>query len=268
VVNAACYSQNVLDSAGNVDPTLLANVLASAPCQRSPRSTATGASLLTTIQYQNLGKLETSGFDVNLNWGVVFADVGASAIPGSLNVNVYFNYLSHFITNAGINNAFFGQSYDIDWAGSLGPAAGLGVNAGAYRYKLNTTVTYNVGPASIGVNWRHLPGAKPVSYYNAAATTVLNPDGVLSATNTALPVSSYDVFDLSATYNINKTLTLRAGIDNLFDTDPVITGATFEPDPLPAGVFPFVPSSGAGTTSENLYDAIGRRFYVGIKARF
>ena len=263
VVNAACYGQNVVGAGGAVDPTLLAAALNSQACQRSPRSTATGAALLTTVQFANLGKLETSGFDVQLNWGVAFDTVGMDSIPGSLNVNVLFNYLSHFVTNSGQPNA-----YDIDWAGTLGPAAGLGVNPGQYRYQLNTTVTYNVGPGSISLNWRHLPGAKPVTYYNASATTTGSPSGYLSATNTTYPVSSYDVFDLAATYNLTRRVTLRAGVDNLFDKDPPVTGATFLPSPLPAGTFAFVPSSGAGSTSENLYDAIGRRFYVGINARF
>ena len=35
-----------------------------------------------------------------------------------------------------------------------------------------------------------------------------------------------DVFDLSAFWTINDTLSLRAGIDNVFDTDPAITGRT------------------------------------------
>ena len=257
VVNAACYGQDAST------PGALAAAVASTACQRSPRSTATGASLLTTVEFANLGKISTSGFDVQLNWGVAFDAVGMNAIPGSVNVNVLFNYLSHFITNSGQPNA-----YDIDWAGTLGPAPGLGVNPGQYRYQLNTTVSYTVGPASVSLNWRHLPGAKPVSYFNASATTTSSPNGYLSATNTTYPVSSYDVFDLSATYDLTKTISLRAGVNNLFDRDPAITGATFLPSPLPAGSFAFVPSSGAGSTSQNLYDAIGRRFYVGIHARF
>jgi outer membrane receptor protein involved in Fe transport len=264
VVNQACYSQVVTDSSGNVDPTALAAALASEPCQRSTRNTANGTANLTTIEYRNLGKIETSGFDVQLNWGADFADLGASAIPGSLQVSVLFNYLSHMTTNSGQPNA-----YDIDWAGTLGPAAGLGLNGGAFRYKLSTTVTYNVGPASVSVNWRHLPGAHASSYINASATTTQNPAGYLSATNETADVKAYNVFDLSGTYNLNRTYSLRAGVDNLFNTDPAITGATFTlPYSAASGIFPSVAGSGLGSTDESIYDSIGRRFYVGVRARF
>jgi outer membrane receptor protein involved in Fe transport len=264
-VNQRCYSQDVLDSGGNVDPTKVAAALASIDCQRSLRSTATGNYAISEVSYLNLGKIETSGFDVQLNWGVAPADVGVSSIPGSFNVNVLFNYLSHMTTNTGLKNA-----WDIDWAGTLGPTF-AGVNAGAYRWKLYSTFTYMVGPASISLAWQHLPGVKPASYYTAASTTVDHPTGPQSTTNTTMNIGSYNRFDLSATYAITPRYNIRAGVDNLLDADPVTTGATYDPASLPAsftGSRNYVASSGAGTTNPLFYDVLGRRFYVGVSARF
>ncbi len=72
--------------------------------------------------------------------------------------------------------------------------------------------------------------------------------------------SSYDVFDFSASYSFNQSFQLRVGIDNVFDTPPVITGARNSHDPQP--------TDGAGVTEPGFYDVLGRQFYVGLKAKF
>jgi outer membrane receptor protein involved in Fe transport len=262
VVNQACYAQNVLDSAGNVDPAKVSAALASPGCKASLRSTATGAYQITAVPYVNLGMLETSGFDVQLNWGVVFDAVGMQMIPGSVNVNVLFNYLNHYLTNSGQPNA-----WTIDWAGTMGPAFG-GVDPGAYRWKLNADVIYNVGPASIDLSWRHLPSIQPASIYLASSTHISNPNGYVSTTNVTEKTNAYNIFDLSATYTFSRRYTMRVGIDNLLDVQPPTTGATFPTPPTGYTGAAYVPSTGAGTTNPLFYDVLGRRFYVGLTAKF
>jgi outer membrane receptor protein involved in Fe transport len=92
---------------------------------------------------------------------------------------------------------------------------------------------------------------------------------------------AYDVFDLSANWNVNETLSIRAGIDNVLDKDPVITGKT---SGYPAGTTLTsvcngalgcqnpgsysLGTSGQGTTSGGYYDVLGRRYFLGFKAKF
>jgi outer membrane receptor protein involved in Fe transport len=83
---------------------------------------------------------------------------------------------------------------------------------------------------------------------------------------------------------MNKTFSLRGGINNLFDKDPVRTGATTG---FPVGtnlaalcsaaakakgcVTPLtysLPNDGAGTTNAGFYDVYGRTFFLGAKAQF
>jgi hypothetical protein len=45
--------------------------------------------------------------------------------------------------------------------------------------------------------------------------------------STAIQADAYSIFDLSFNWSINNTLSLRAGIDNLFDKQPAITGASY-----------------------------------------
>jgi outer membrane receptor protein involved in Fe transport len=63
-----------------------------------------------------------------------------------------------------------------------------------------------------------------------------------------------DYFDLAASYAINKTITVRANIANLFDKDPPIR------------------TNGAGFVNGNtypvVYDSLGRRIGLSLTATF
>ena len=74
------------------------------------------------------------------------------------------------------------------------------------------------------------------------------------------------MFDLNTNWSLPNRMQLRFGIQNLFDVQPPTTGATIAN--LVNGVPVTVPSSGQGTTNSSYYDEMGRRFYVGLKARF
>ena len=59
-----------------------------------------------------------------------------------------------------------------------------------------------------------------------------------------------------------KNYTFRFGVDNLFNVDPPTTGAETASFPI------FNAVDGQGTTNESLYDSLGRRFYIGVNAKF
>ena len=64
-----------------------------------------------------------------------------------------------------------------------------------------------------------------------------------------------DYFDLSGSYQARENLTLRLGVNNLFDQDP----------PLSASVGTGV---GNGNTFPTVYDAMGRYVFLGFTADF
>jgi outer membrane receptor protein involved in Fe transport len=97
---------------------------------------------------------------------------------------------------------------------------------------------------SLGGRWRHFPGAHDASILINPATTVQGP-------------GSHDEFDLFATWKLTSAYQLRFGVDNLTDKDPEVVGRDIGPSP----------NAALGSTSLQ-YDALGRRFYVGLKARF
>jgi len=190
-----------------------------------------------TTTYVNNGRFRTDGIDAQLDWG---ADVG----PGTLTANVVFNYLLHF------KSAGLPTNPMIDYAGTFGTVDN-GLNGAAYRWKLLTNVGYKVGPASLGIEWQHLPSVEDSS-------EVLFPNGTPT---TGAP--AYDLFGLNASYDVTDNVTFRAGVDNLFDKSPPLTGInTANTTPETNGLLP------GGSYNATYYDTLGRRFYVGANMKF
>jgi outer membrane receptor protein involved in Fe transport len=123
------------------------------------------------------------------------------------------------------------------------------------------------GPISLSLNWRFYPHTHSAQY---VLVNQANCNTVFSCT---LDTSAYHVFDLSATYTVKKNYVLRFGVDNLFDATPPTTGATtglHGTAPTASGYSPggSLASDGAGATMPSIYDTLGRRFYVGLNAKF
>ena len=107
----------------------------------------------------------------------------------------------------------------------------------SYDYKLFGTLNYMWDNGSVGIRGRYLPSIDP------APTAVA---GTLST-------KSYTEWALFGRYNLTESVEIRGGIDNLFDIKPRVVGAT----PLNAN---------SGSTIQ-LYDTMGRRYYVGVRFR-
>jgi iron complex outermembrane receptor protein len=107
----------------------------------------------------------------------------------------------------------------------------------SYRDKVLSTFGYSIGPASFGFRWQHLPpaGSDPST------------PGTQGAEN------AYNEVDFFTRYALTEALELRGGIDNLMNAWPVWVGANAS-------------TTAIGSTNAN-YDTIGRRFYLGVKAK-
>ncbi len=207
---------------------------------------ATGGQGNTTTPDANLATIDTSGVDLSIDWRAPLSLVRKN-IPGVVSISVNSTFLGNYDT---INNPGAPVSR---WYGTQGPTL-TGTNPGAYAYRINTTFGYSVGPANFSLNWRHLPQ--------------VNAGVPLGTANVhTLPTSGYDDFDLSTFWNLPRGLQLRAGIQNLFDKQPPTTGAS-TPTLNAAGQITALASSGAGSTNSSYYDVNGRRFFIGLKARF
>jgi outer membrane receptor protein involved in Fe transport len=277
--NYLCYGTNIVSS----DAAAQAQALSPA-CLNAPRNLATGGVTTQLLQYSNLATISTSGVQLDLNWLMQLSDIGFHA-PGSLSFSMQDAWLNYFRTKQSP------QPFDVltDWKGSLGPNL-TSTQGGAYSYRLFTTIGYALPSFNVSLRWRFLPSVNTAAHASQQSIIANNikvaagaPGEILSwVPNRDVAAKSYNVFDLSFGWTINKTFSLRAGIDNLLNKQPVITGQTLgfmgpnlnvctaaqqalgcqNPTAYSLG------RDGQGSTNGGYYDVLGRSFYLGIKARF
>jgi len=203
-------------------------------CNNFARGTGGGIGAV-QLAYTNTGAFRTSGIDAQFDWNF-------EAGPGRLTLNTVFNYLLKLDSSpfySGIPEE--SQAPFVDYAGTfLAPDSGLSAS-GAYRWKTFTTVSYSIEAVRVGLQWQHLPAIDS------------------GTTNTGYP--SYDLFSLNSSFSATDDVTIRFGVDNLFDKAPPFGNADTTVDPA------FFQLSGGGLNVTN-YDALGRRFYLGANVRF
>ncbi len=192
-------------------------------CQMIRRNPITGDREEVDTPFYNLGTLKTTGFDVTASWAT---EVG----PGVLSASSTMNFLDNF-------------EYQTTPGGSIVDATGTLDQGGMYEFQALSRLGYSIGDLSLGLGWRHLGDIESVAYATNKSTTVQG-------------VDSYDIFSMSATYNLDR-YTFRFGIDNLLDEDAPLTQSN------PAGG-----DTDSDVTNPGLYDLLGRRWYFGVKASF
>ncbi len=195
-------------------------------CQRIRRDPGTGNSGSIGLVNVNRGKLETAGYDLQLNWSASIADLGFTSIRGTVGWTILANYIDH----------------DRIQAVADGPIDDFTGTGTSFRYRINNTLSYRNDSINVSLRHRFLPGQP-------------HPSSIANPETTSIGPSDYHIFDMSARWTLRGNIDLRGGIDNLFDRDPMITSS----NPT---------NSGLGVTSSGYYDVLGRRFYVGLTARF
>ena len=276
--NYLCFGVTTVSNAAEA-----AAQAATTDCQNVPRSPTTGGQQRQLLRYNNQATISTEGIDIAANWRAELGDLGFG-LSGGLALNMQMTYIDTYKTKESLEDF----DVEIEWAGSLGPSL-TGTNPGAYDYRLFTSLTYFKDDWSVGLRWRHLPSV--ITADQAKINALVANNASASAGGGGVPLSytpisdtgigAYDIFDMSFNWTINEKLTLRGGITNLFDTSPEITGREtgFPPGTdlasvcggAPGCVNPTAPqlaTSGAGITNPGYYDVLGRRFFLGVKARF
>jgi iron complex outermembrane receptor protein len=184
--------------------------------------------------FQNSGRFRTSGIDAQLDWTVPIG-------PGQLNLNTVVNYLLY------TKSSELTVLPLVDYTGTLGTTQN-GLNGGAYKWRLFSTLGYSIGGASLSLQWRHLPAIDQEAQ-------AINPLNSISG------YPKYDLFNLLGSLAVNSDVSVRFGVENLFDKAPPLGGVNTTAN-LSLGQLP------GGSYNALFYDIIGRRFYLGMKAKF
>jgi iron complex outermembrane recepter protein len=214
-------------------------------CSQIVRSPATGGLTGSTIAgggyivqtNVNAGAGLASGIDAQFNYKL--------PLPGSLGQLVFDmngTYVEHFETTP------IPGAHTYDCAGYFGFTCQT-INP-RWHHIFRTTWQLP-GGVDLAATWRYIG---PVSDDNNSPDVTLHfaALGNWDFFNARIP--SYSYLDLAATYNVNKVLTLRGGINNVMDKDPPVVD------------YALVNSGVANTYS--IYDMLGRQLFIAFTAKF
>ena len=122
-----------------------------------------------------------------------------------------------------------------DFAGTIGSTTGSAIP----EWRVNLTTSYNIAGLNIQLTNRFIDQM-------VHAQTVF---GFSPISNTGTPATWYH--DLAASYDITKNITVRGGISNLTDQQPRLYSPNVQ-----------------SNTDPSTFDVLGRRYFVGLNAKF
>jgi outer membrane receptor protein involved in Fe transport len=199
-------------------------------CQGVVRDSSGQINYVST-QYVNVGYLKTSGIDAQADWRAPLPfSVGGNQAQLSLQA------VASWLFNK--TQKTLQSTLPQDCAGYYG--AGCSSGSGGFilpDFKLNLAGTISTGSVSWRVAGRMIGS---LDLYPTAVAYV-----------THVPAVWY--VDTTVSFDINKTLNLFIGVNNLADKQPPIFGTTLVGD---------------ANTDVSLYDVAGRRFFGGVRMKF
>jgi len=197
----------------------------------------------------NSGGLRQKGIDVDMSYSFGMGKYG------KMNVNLIGTYLIAFTETA--LAAVSGTTYD---------CVGLyGSNCGQpnqkWRHVMRATWQTPWKGTDVSLAWRYYQGVKldalssqPLLRAGSGSDADLIANGYVS--NTDAHIGSRSYLDLTASFQVNNALTLRFGVNNLFDKAPPIIGGS------DCG------SGCNGNTFPQVYDALGRYMFARAVLQF
>jgi len=203
----------------------------------------------------NTGSLSTTGFDVNLAYRTDLDALGMENMGG-----ISANFVGTWLDTLKVQSLPGGNTFDC--AGLYGNicsvSGGLSSPNPEWRHKarLTWTTPFEYGDwfkdFSLSLQWRHFNKVKLDAYSDQVGLN--NPD---LQYETDRVLKSRDYFDLTASWTMRDNLNFRAGVNNIFDVDPPLNGASN----CPTG-----PCN--GNTWPQIYDSFGRYLFIGLTADF
>ena len=196
-------------------------------------------------QLINAAALKTSGVDVEGQYHFRLADLGAPDF-GSLTFLFNGTYLKDLIT-------VLPDGTQYNCVGLYGVTCGTPSPKWRHTARLTWNTPWNL---QLSAAWRYY--GKTSLDFNQNQPDLQNGYKDLQTTDQHIP--SYSYFDFAATYKFKDRYTVRAGVNNAFDkTPPLLDANSF-------GIS--APPFGNGNTYPQVYDPLGRVFFLGLTADF
>jgi iron complex outermembrane receptor protein len=197
----------------------------------------------------NTGSLKTTGVDVNVNYRTDLSNLGLGD-NGSISASLVGTWLDQLDTQPLPGGATY------NCKGMYGTVCGIPAPEWRHKLRLTWNTPYSYGDwvksLSLSAQWRYFGKVKLDAY---DSDPQLNNPGLQYETDRTFSARNY--LDLTANFTVHNNLNFRVGVNNVFDKDPPIVGASN----CPAG-----PCNGG--TYPQVYDALGRYVFVGLSADF
>jgi outer membrane receptor protein involved in Fe transport len=204
----------------------------SEPCRAITRLAGNGQVFQVRASNSNIGSLSVKGVDLTTDYTFGLPD--AVAFSGGADLSLMLNAGWMFERVRQLVGA-----QPIDCAGFFGSCTAQGANSGGSPdFKAILAAAYNSGPLLVRTQIRHIGGLEPLAAI-AASTPVV--------------ADSVTYVDFATTVQVGESVELFGGIDNAFDEQPPLLTSSW---------------GGDANTDVTLYDVIGRRYFVGVRARF
>ncbi len=194
----------------------------------------------------NGSSLKTTGVDVNASYRTSFTSWG---LPdwGSLVFDFTGTYLHDLITTLPDGTGF-------DCAGLFGITCGP--TSPKWRHQARLTWDTPWDHLNLSVNWRYLSGGS--LDFNTSQPDLQNGFKDINPSDAHIP--SFNYFDVAFQWRFRDRYQLRGGVNNIFSrTPPLLDSNSF-------GIS--APPFGNGNTYPQVYDPLGRVFFVGLTADF
>jgi iron complex outermembrane recepter protein len=178
----------------------------------------------------NIGSLETSGVDLNLNYTGL--DIGSM---GSLSFNLTGTYLNELTTDPGASGF---PAFDC-----------TGLHAGTCFSSLTTAANPQIR-TRFRVGWE-TPWNVDLALTHRYISAISEQGAGLDRIDRHFSHESY--FDLFGSWNVTDQANVRLGINNVTDNDPQINAS--------------VGTVGNGNTYPQIYDSLGRYIFAGVTVK-
>ena len=202
----------------------------SEPCRAITRLPGNGQVFQVRASNSNIGSLSVKGVDLTADYTLPLPDAVAFSGGADLTLQLQTGWLFERVSQ------LVGAA-PIDCAGFFGSCTAQGAG-GSPAFKGILAASYASGPVMLRTQIRYIGGLDPLA--NIAASTPVVADAVTYV-------------DFATTVQVGEKLELYGGIDNAFDEQPPLLTSSW---------------GGDANTDVTMYDVIGRRFFVGMRARF
>jgi outer membrane receptor protein involved in Fe transport len=192
----------------------------------------------------NASKLSTSGLDVQGDYRLRLEDTGLQN-TGTLDFNFNGTYTATLTT-------FLPDGTGYDCVGLYGLTCTIPTPKWRHDFRVTWESPWNL---QLSANWRYIGGSSLDFNTNVPDLQ----DGAFKDTfPTDSHIDPYSYLDLSFKYRVNDKVSLRGGVNNVLDTVPPLL------DSNSFGIS--APPFGNGNTYPQLYDPLGRYFFLGFTA--